>query len=107
MHGLRFYYHLSAAKAFQLCSITNIPLGLDDPDNKSNYAGLLIDLFHGASKAAMTAGEVKPISSILHPMKTKGQQYACAHYHTTVLPYACHFYLIYMTIVADMLPGVY
>lgn len=39
----------SAAKAFQLCSITNIPLGLDDPDSKSNYAGLLIDLFHGAS----------------------------------------------------------
>lgn len=52
----------------------------------------------------MTAGEVKPISSILHPMKTKGQQYACAHYRTTVLAYACHFYLIYMTIVADMLP---
>ena len=30
--NIRFYHHLSPAKAMQLCSVTNIPLGLDDPD---------------------------------------------------------------------------
>ena len=86
--GFRFFHHLSPAKALQLCSVTNIPLGrfyhqlapertttllslifpyvgLDDPDSKSNFAGLLIDLYHGAAKATMTSGEIKPISSMV------------------------------------------
>ena len=30
---IRFYHHLSSAKAMQLCFVTNIPLGLDDQDD--------------------------------------------------------------------------
>ena len=64
--GFRFFHQLTAAKALQLCSVTNIPLGLDDPDSKSNFSGLLIDLYHGAAKATMmTSIDIKPISSIV------------------------------------------
>lgn len=61
----RFYHHLSPAKALQLCSITNVPLGLDDPDVKSNFCSLIIDLYNGAKKATVTSGEVKPTSTIV------------------------------------------
>lgn len=33
----RFFHNLSLAKAMQLCSVTNIPIGLDDPDTKSHF----------------------------------------------------------------------
>ena len=62
---LRFFRHLSPAKAMQLCSITNIPLGLDDPDTKSSFCSLIMDLFNGAKKGTLTSGEIKPISSIV------------------------------------------
>ena len=64
-HDFRFYHHLSAAKALQLCSITNIPLGLDDPDSKSGFSSLLIDFFNSAKKSTISSGDVKPISSIV------------------------------------------
>ena len=48
--GFRFIHQLSPAKALQLCSLTNIPLGLD---GKSQFSGLLVDLYHGAPKATM------------------------------------------------------
>ena len=63
--SFRFFHQLSPAKALQLCSLTNIPLGLDDPDSKSQFSGLLVDLYHGAPKATMGSGEIKPISSIV------------------------------------------
>ena len=65
VHTTRFYHHLSAAKALQLCSITNIPLGLDDPDSKSGVSSLLIDFFNSAKKSTISSGDVKPISSIV------------------------------------------
>ena len=61
----RFFHNLSPAKALQLCSITNIPLGLDDPDTKSQFCSLIIDLFNGARKGTVTSGEMKPISSVV------------------------------------------
>ena len=64
-HDFRFYHHLSPAKALQLCSITNIPLGLDDPDSKSSFSSLLVDFFNNAKKSTMCSGDVKPISSIV------------------------------------------
>ena len=64
-HDFRFYHKLSPAKALQLCSITNIPLGLDDPDTKSGFSSLLIDFFNSAKKSTMCSGDVKPISSIV------------------------------------------
>ena len=64
-HDFRFYHNLSPAKALQLCSITNIPLGLDDPDSKSAFSSLLIDFFNSGKKSTMSSGDVKPISSIV------------------------------------------
>ena len=67
---LRFFRHLSPAKAMQLCSVTNIPLGLDDPDTKSSFCSLIMDLFNGVKKGTMTSGEFKPISSVVVSSKT-------------------------------------
>ena len=61
----RFFHHLTPAKAMQLCSLTNIPLGLDDPDTKGNFSSLIIDLFNGARRGTVASGETKPISSIV------------------------------------------
>ena len=55
-HDFRFYHHLSAAKALQLCSITNIPLF---------KIGFFIDFFNSAKKSTISSGDVKPISSIV------------------------------------------
>ena len=49
----------------QLCSLTNIPLGLDDPDTKDNFSSLIIDLFNGARRGTLVSGETKPTSSIV------------------------------------------
>lgn len=62
---LRFYRNLTPSKALQLCATTNMPLGIDDPDTKSNYCKLVMDLFHGAKKATISAGETKPISGMV------------------------------------------
>ena len=74
----RFFHHLSPAKAMQLCSLTNIPLGLDDPDTKSNFSSLVVDLFNGARRGTVVSGEIKPISSIVvssNLMPYKDQRY--------------------------------
>ena len=62
---LRLFHHLSPAKAIPLCSLTNLPLGLDDPDTKVNFSSLIIDLFNGARRGTLMSGEMKPISSIV------------------------------------------
>ena len=46
---LRFFREISPAKASQLCSVTSIPLGVDDPDSKSGFSKVIMDLFNGAS----------------------------------------------------------
>lgn len=62
---LRFFHNITPAKAMQLCSLTNIPLGLDDPDTKSSFSSLIMDLYNGARKGTLASGETKPISSII------------------------------------------
>lgn len=61
--SLRFYHHLSPAKAKHLCSLTNIPLALDDPDVKSTFP--IIDLYNGAKSGTLTTGEITPISTVV------------------------------------------
>ena len=61
----RFFHNLSPAKAFELCSVTSIPLGYDDPDSKHGFSTLIMDLFNGASKATIRAGEKRPTSTVL------------------------------------------
>ena len=54
---LRYFHQLSPAKALQLYSLSSIPLGLDDPDTKSNFCSLVMDLFNGAKNSTIT-GEI-------------------------------------------------
>ena len=62
---LRFFRQLSSSKALQLCAVTNLPLGLDDPDTKSNFCNLVMDLYNGARKGTMSSGEIKPRSGMV------------------------------------------
>ena len=36
------FHKVSLAKAFELCSITSIPMGYDDPDTKHPYNGSVL-----------------------------------------------------------------
>ena len=54
---LRYFHQLSPAKALQLCSLSSIPLGLEDPGTKSNFCSLVMDLFNGAKNSTIT-GEI-------------------------------------------------
>ena len=49
----------------QLCSVTNIPLGLDDPDTKGGFSKIIMDLFNGAKQGTISRGEVKPKSTVV------------------------------------------
>lgn len=62
---LRFFRELSPAKVSQLCSITNIPLGLDDPDTKGGFSRTIMDLFNGAKQGTISRGEIKPQSTVV------------------------------------------
>ena len=44
---LRALLLLLRDSSMQLCSLTNIPLGLDDPDTKGTFSSLIIDLLEG------------------------------------------------------------
>ncbi len=63
--NLRFFRGLSSAKVTQLCSITNIPLGLDDPDTKGGFNKAIMDLFNGAKQGTISRGEFKPKSTVV------------------------------------------
>ncbi len=63
--NFRFFHHLTPAKAMQLCSLTNIPLGLDDPDFRSQFSSLISDLYNGAKCGTLASGEMKPISTVV------------------------------------------
>ena len=63
--NLTFFRDISPAKIMQLCSVTNIPLGLDDPDTKGGFSKIIMDLFNGAKQGTISRGEVKPKSTIV------------------------------------------
>ena len=63
--NLRFFRALSPAKVVQLCSITDIPLGLDDPDTKGGFSKVIMDLFNGAKQGTISRGEIKPKSTVI------------------------------------------
>ena len=61
----RLFHNFSPAKAFELCSTTSIPMGYDDPDTKKGFSSLIIDLYNGARKATISAGEQIPKSTVI------------------------------------------
>ena len=62
---LRFYQQLTAAKVLQLCSSTSIPLGVDDPNTKTSFSKIIIDLYNGVKCGTISRGETKPKSTVV------------------------------------------
>ena len=56
----RFYSKASLEKYTELCSNSNLPLGIDDPKSKTTVNDLTIALFNGAKAATIKRGESKP-----------------------------------------------
>ena len=63
--NIRFFRKVTAAKVAQLCSLSSLPLVVDDPDTKSGFSSILIDLYNGGKYATVGKGELKPISTVV------------------------------------------
>ena len=59
---VRFFRKVTAAKVAHLSSL---PLVVDDPDTKSGFSSVLIDLYNGGKQATVGKGEMKPISTVV------------------------------------------
>jgi len=58
----RFYSKATKEKILQLLCDSGVPLGVDDPQSKSDISRLLIDLFNGAMSGTIKYGDKKPES---------------------------------------------
>ena len=61
----RFYREVTPAMVTNLCSVTNIPLGVDDPDSKGAFSKVVMDVYGGAKKGTISRGETRPISTVV------------------------------------------
>ena len=59
----RFFSKVTKEKILQLVSRSGIPLGVDDPQSKSEISRLIIDLFNGAKSGTIAHGERRPQST--------------------------------------------
>ena len=66
---VRFFRKVTAAKVAHLCSVSSLPLVVDDPDTKSGFSSVLIDLYNGGKQATVGKGEMKPISTVVRRRK--------------------------------------
>ena len=64
-HTTRFFREISAPKIAEMCSVTDIPLGVDDPDSKSGLHKVIMDLFNGAKRGTVGKGETQPTSTVV------------------------------------------
>jgi hypothetical protein len=49
----------------KLCSDTNIPLGVDDPDSKGAFSKVVMDVYGGGRSATISRGETCPMSTVV------------------------------------------
>jgi len=63
IHETRYYSKVTKEKMLNLACLSGIPLGVDDPQSRSDISWLLNDLFNGAKSGAMGQGEKKPQST--------------------------------------------
>ncbi len=61
----RFYREPTPAMVQKLCSETNIPLGVDDPDTRGAFSKVVVDLYGGAKKGTISRGVSRPISTVV------------------------------------------
>ena len=62
---IRFYREVTPALVQKLCSETNIPLGVDDPDSKGAFSKMIMDVYGGGKKGTVSRGETCPISGVV------------------------------------------
>ena len=62
---VRFFRKITPAKVAQLCATSNIPLVVDDPDTKSGFSSMIMDLYNGAKSGTIGKGEMRPKSTIV------------------------------------------
>lgn len=62
---IRFFRKITPAKVSQLCSVSSIPLVVDDPDTKSGFSAMVMDLYNGARTGTISKGETQPISTVV------------------------------------------
>ena len=63
IHETRYYSKVTKEKMLNLVCTSGVPLGVDDPQSRSDISRLLIDLFNGAKSGTMGQGEKKPQST--------------------------------------------
>ena len=64
-HDTRFYSKITKEKVLQLCVSSGLPVGVDDPQSRSQISRLIIDLFNGARTGSITHGDQKPSSTCI------------------------------------------
>ena len=62
---IQFYREPTTAMVQKLCSETNIPLGVDDPDTKGAFSKVVVDIYEGAKKGTISRWETRPISTVM------------------------------------------
>ena len=62
---IRLFRRITPAKVAQLCSMSSIPLVVDDADTKSGFSSMVMDLYNGAKTGTVSKGESQPISTVV------------------------------------------
>ena len=66
LYGARpFYSKITKEKVIQICSNTGIPIGVDDPQSKSEISRLTIDLYEGFANSTISHGARKPYTTCM------------------------------------------
>lgn len=60
-----FYSRVTKEKVLQICTLSSIPVGVDDPQSRSEISRLIIDLYNGARSGTIAHGERKPSSTCI------------------------------------------
>ena len=62
---IRFYREVTQAMVQKLCSETNLPLGVDDPNSKGGFSKVVMDVYGGGRKSTIARGETIPKSTVV------------------------------------------
>ena len=73
-----FYSKITKEKVLQICASTGIPVGVDDPQSRSEISRLMIDLYQGFMNSTVSRGATKPSATCMISATLEQQRYALA-----------------------------
>ena len=86
-----FYSKITKEKVLQICSHTGIPIGVDDPQSRSEISRLMIDLYQGFANSTVSRGARKPCTTCMISANfTTLEQQRYALLHHSITPYKHH-----------------